>query len=75
MKFLYVLFAIFLIGTSIIFSEAKKCHTVPAHDNCPSCSSPPFAAVNTCTCGARGAPVLRKYACGPACDAIGYCCP
>lgn len=42
---------------------------------CKSCGTPPFTSPDSdCVCPSSEVRMLRKYACGPACDAIGYCC-
>ena len=69
MKVLLLLVATFWISVSFVSGEAK-----PFTKLCPSCSSPPFGSPDSnCYC-VFGSPIKRKYACGPACDAIGLCC-
>lgn len=69
MKLLFlVTLALFVIISSLSADHRPDIY-------CPNCSSEIYATPNSnCTC-VKGERVLRKYACGPACDAIGYCCP
>lgn len=73
MKILFVIVLVFAIAVA---AEAKvKCGPIiSANKDCPSCDKPPFLADEMCTCKAPLVQYRRKYACGPACDAIGHCC-
>lgn len=55
---------------ALVFIEAII--TIQSQFVCPSCADPPFG--QDCTCPNTETRLLRKFACGPACDAIGYCC-
>jgi hypothetical protein len=68
-----VLFAIVLIMEAQ--GKAKRCFEVnPVTGSCPLCENQPYSTNENCTCATGFDKSLRKYACGPACDAIGYCC-
>lgn len=57
----------------IIFVAILITFAWAANANCPNCKTLKYGAT-TCECGPKAAKVTRKYACGPACDAIGSCC-
>jgi hypothetical protein len=68
MKVLIVL----VLVSFAIYSDALA---RPNYINCPTCGSGINPTSNSnCVCESSFQKVLRRYACGPACDAIGYCC-
>ncbi|CAG9810615.1 unnamed protein product [Chironomus riparius] len=69
MKVLLLIVAAFCIFGPFALADKR-----PVIKLCPSCSSSTFAPPDSdCHC-VFGSPILRRYACGPACDAIGLCC-
>ena len=63
-----------IVAAFCIFAHFASADKRPVIKLCPSCSSLSFAPPDSdCHC-VSGTPILRRYACGPACDAIGLCC-
>ena len=67
MKLIVVLFVV-LFATLVVVEAGKKCN------RCPRCGNPPYSNDDTCSCGRNSVRIFARYACGPACDAAGYCC-
>lgn len=61
----------FLIFILVVLAQKINCQI----SVCVTCGSPPYSNPdNNCTCPTGSNKFLRKYACEPACDAIGNCC-
>lgn len=72
MKFACVVFIVFAVLFAVEAQKAIKTTKMPSSEECEFCSNG-VSENNDCVCS-LSLKQRRKYACGPACDALGSCC-
>lgn len=71
-----ILFFAAILVTFVYASEDSSSEVLrkPKDKRCPVCGSGKNPKTNECFCDDASTKQAYKYACGTACDALGYCC-